>query len=186
LCAWLYSCLNQYFFDHRARHRLDVEIVRRLPPALIDEIDREVEVLLLAEQAVELDQRQLDLLVTAIAVLLAGTRTEHGRDVVDVAEHDVEEFSPSGRLVIGDGAFEHVAGAIELVVVAQVRPALVRPAAEIPAVQVAVRAWAFEIVDDGVDLRLDLGPAVAERIAHASIHLPTPESQNTRSTCCGS
>ncbi len=53
---------------------LDVEVMRRLLAALVDEIGREVEVLPLAGQMIELDQRQLDLLVPVIAVLLARVR----------------------------------------------------------------------------------------------------------------
>ena len=48
----------------------------RLLAALVDEVVGEVEIFLLAGHAAELDQRQLDLLMAAIALLLARRRAE--------------------------------------------------------------------------------------------------------------
>ena len=94
--------------------------------------------------------------MAAIAALLPLARAEGRGDVVDVAEHDVEQLSPAGRLEIGDRALQHVAGAIELVVVAEVGPALVDLAADIPAVQIAVGKLRLgELLGDRIDLRLD-------------------------------
>ena len=116
---------------------------------------------------IELDQRKLDFLMPAIAALLALARPEGRGDVVDVAQHDVEQPAPAGGLEIGDGAFQHVAGAIELVIVAEVGPALLRLAPDIPAVEIAVGQLRLrEMLDDGFDLRLDVGVApVRQRIA---------------------
>ena len=114
--------------------------------------------LLLLRHIVELDQCELDLLVPAIAALLVFAGTEHARDVVDIAEHDVEQAAPAGRLEIGNRAFEHVAGAIELVIVAEVGPALVDLAPDIPAVQIAVRKLRLgKVFGDRIDLRFDAG-----------------------------
>ena len=52
--------------DRRRAPRLRVEIMRLLA-ALVDEVLGEIEIFLLAGDAGELDQRQLDLLVAAIA-----------------------------------------------------------------------------------------------------------------------
>ena len=57
---------------------LDVEIVR-LPAALVDEVGGEVELLLLAGQVVELDQRDLDLLVAADSRASAPARCRRWR-----------------------------------------------------------------------------------------------------------
>ena len=46
----------------------------RLAAALVDEIGGEIEAPAVAGQAIELDQRELDLLVAGIAALLAGPR----------------------------------------------------------------------------------------------------------------
>ena len=92
----------------------------------------------LAGHMKKLDQRKLDFLVPAIAALLPLVRAEDRGDVVHVAKHDVEQAAAAGRLEIGDRAFQHMAGAIELVVVAEVRPALVDLAPDVPAVQIAV------------------------------------------------
>ena len=95
--------------------------------------------LALAGQVIELDQRQLDLLVAAIAALLARPGPKVVRDMVDIALQDVEQAAPPGRQEIGDATLEQVAEVVELVVVAQVGPALVGLAAEVPAIEVAVR-----------------------------------------------
>ena len=84
----------------------------------------------LAGQAIELDQRELDLLMAGIAALLARSGAERRRDMIDVALHDIEQPPPTGRLEIGDCAFEQMAGVVEFVVVAQVGPALVGFAAD--------------------------------------------------------
>src|SRR5690606_32501651 len=72
----------------------DVEIMR-LPPALVDEIGGEVEVLLLPGQVIELDERELDLLVAVIAALLAASAAEDRVDVIEVALHDREPAAPA-------------------------------------------------------------------------------------------
>lgn len=58
-----------------ARRRLDIKVMRLLA-TLLDEIAREVEIALLAGGATEPDQRELDLLMPAIAGLLAELRPE--------------------------------------------------------------------------------------------------------------
>ena len=118
---------------------LGVEIVR-LAAALVDEVRGEVEVAAVAGEAVELDEGELDLLVAVVAALLAGAGAEGGADVGDVALEDVEEAAAAGGEEVGDAAFEEVAEVVELVVVAEVGPALVGLAAEVPGVEVAVRA----------------------------------------------
>ncbi len=146
---------------------LDVEIMRRVLAALIDEVGGEVEVLLVAGEPVELHQRQLDLGVPAIALALTGVRPEGAADELDVTLHDVEPAPAAGGLEIGDRAFEHVAGVVELVVVAQVGPAVLGLAVEIPAVEVAVGGLGrLEIVDDGLDAGFDRGvAAMRQRVA---------------------
>ena len=149
-----------------ARQRLLGEIVRLAAP-LVDEIGGEIEAAAVAGQPVKLDERELDLLMAGIAALLSRTAAKRCGDVIDIALHDVEHLAPSGGAKVGDGAFEQMPGVIELVVVAQVRPALLGLAPVVPAVEIAVgRLGAREIVDDGVDLRLDVGIApMGERVA---------------------
>ncbi len=102
-----------------------------------------------------------------IAVLLVGTGPQDGGDVIDIFLHDVEQAAVAGRHEIGDGAFQHVAGAIEFVVVAQIGPALVDLAPDVPAIAVAVGKLRLgELLGDLIDLRLDLRvAAVKERVA---------------------
>ena len=107
------------------RQRFLREIVR-LVAALVDEIGREIEAPAIARQPVELDERKLDLLMAGITALLTRGPTEGRGDVIDVALHRVEEFAFSGRAKIGDRPFEQMSGVVELVVVAQVGPAVLR------------------------------------------------------------
>ena len=149
-----------------ARDRFLGEVVR-LAAALVDEIGGEIEAAAIAGQPIELDQRQLDFLVAVVAALLACPAPEGSCDVVDIAFHDVEEAPPTGGAEVGDRPFKQMAGVVKLVVVAQVGPALVRFAAVVPAIEIAVgRLGACEIVDDRVDLRFDVGVApVRQRVA---------------------
>ena len=77
--------------------------------------------------------------MAAIAPLLAGTRPEHGVDMVGIAAHDVEQLALAGGMEVGDRRLDQMSGAIELVAVAQVRPALARLHADEPGIEVAVR-----------------------------------------------
>ncbi len=115
---------------------------------------------------VEADQRQLDLLMAAIAALLARPRPEGRAHMVDIALEDGEQPAPAGRQEIGDAAFEQMAEIVELVIVAQVGPAVLRLALQVPAIEIAVRRLRlFEVVDDLLDLRLDVGVApVRQRV----------------------
>ena len=80
--------------------------------------------LALAGEMIEADQRQLDLLMAAIAALLAGLRSECLAHMLDVALENVEQPAAAGRQEIGDAALDQMAEIVELVIVAQVRPAL--------------------------------------------------------------
>src|SRR6185312_10566627 len=146
---------------------LEIVIMWGLLAAFVDEVGGEIEVLFVARQAIELHQGELDLGVAAIATLLTGSGTERVADMLDVALHDAEPAPATGGLEIGNGALEHVAGVVELVVVAEVGPAVLGLAVEIPAVEIAVGLLRlFEIVDDGLDLGFDVGvAAVAQRVA---------------------
>ena len=142
-----------------ARQRLLGEVMR-LAAALIDEIGGEVEPAPIAGQAVEFDQRQLDLLMPAIAALLPCPAAEDRGDVIDVALHDIEQLAPSRGPKVSDRPLEQVPGVVKLVVVAQVGPALLGLAPVVPAVEIAVgRLRAREVVYDGVDFRFDVGIA---------------------------
>ena len=123
--------------------------------------------LLLAGQVVELGQRDLDLLMPAVAALLSGVRTEGGADMVEVTLHDVEHLPPPGGAEVRDGALQKVAAVVELVLVAKIGPAVLQLVADVPEVEVAVvELGSGELFHDVVDLRLDGGiAAVSQRIA---------------------
>ena len=128
----------------------------RLAAPLVGEVGGEVELLPLAGQPVELDQRDLDLLVPGVAALLTRASAEGGADVVEVALHHVEHLAAAGGLEVGDRAFEQVAAVVELVVVAEVGPAVAGLVGDVPEVEVAVgELGGGELVDDVVDLGLD-------------------------------
>ncbi len=66
-----------------ARDRFLSEIMRRLKPALVDEVAGKVEAAPISGQPVELEERELDLLMAGVAALLAGPRSERLSDMVD-------------------------------------------------------------------------------------------------------
>src|SRR5256885_999337 len=76
----------------------------------------------LARLAVQLDQRHLDLGVAGCGRLLA--RAEQTVDVVGEAGGHAKQAVAAGRAVMGDGGLEEMAGAVQLVAVAEVGPAL--------------------------------------------------------------
>ncbi len=138
----------------------------RLGAALVDEELRKVEILLLARHARKLDERELDLLMAAITRDLPFAAPEDRDHVVRKAAHDVEKLALAGRLVIGDGSLDQMAGAIELVVVAQIGPAPVGLHALEPGIEISVLVLQLLVhVDDPVGARLEfrIGAAV-ERI----------------------
>ena len=93
------------------------EIVR-LRAALVDEVLRKVKVLLLARHIVKAAERQLDFLMSGIAMQLALFGSEHREDIVHVLLHHVEETALAGGFIIGDRCFQNMAGAVKLVAVA--------------------------------------------------------------------
>ena len=92
------------------------------PSPLIHEVPRQSEPPLLPRVAPELDERQLDLRMAADVVALAGT--EDGVDVRGEALGDVEQPGLARRLRVGDGRLDEMAGAVHLVPVSGVLPAL--------------------------------------------------------------
>src|SRR5205807_338667 len=107
----------------RPRACFDIEVVWLLT-ALVDEVATQLEIARLASRAVQPNQRQLDFGMTTVATLLVRPGAEDARDVIGVAAHDVEHCSSTGGLKVGDAGFDQVAGAIQLVAIAQISPAL--------------------------------------------------------------
>ena len=111
----------------------------RLPASLIDEVFGQIKIPLLVCRPVQLDQCQLDFFVAAVTTLLAWIRAKHRRDVINIPPHHVEKLAFTGRLKVSDCAFEHVPGAIEFVLVAEVCKAVHRLDHGKMGVQVTVR-----------------------------------------------
>ena len=116
---------------------LDVEVMR-LRPALVDKVGGQVEIALLAGGMIELDQRQLDLLMAAVTALLPFLAAKNRGDIVGVATDHVEQRSLPGRLVVSDAGLDQVPGAVQLVVVAQVRPTVLLLDCRVVGVDIAV------------------------------------------------
>ena len=91
--------------------------IKRFLASFIEEVERLVEILLVAGSLVEFDQGQLDLFVAGVAVHLVFLRPEGLADVVGVAAQGIQEISFARSVVVGDGRFHKVSGAVELVVV---------------------------------------------------------------------
>ena len=86
------------------------------------------------------DQRQLDFLMSGIAMQLALFGSEHREDIVHVLLHHVEETALAGGFIIGDRCFQNMAGAVKLVAVAQALPAVMRLLDDEIGVHITVRA----------------------------------------------
>ena len=97
-------------------------IVVRQRAALVHKELAERQIAPLTRRLVELDQRQLDLLMARIAALLPLSGAEHAVDIVGIAPHDAEEPVLAGGLIVRHCRLDQVSGAAELVAVAQVAP----------------------------------------------------------------
>ena len=95
----------------------------RLLPARIDEMLRQAQMLIISGHTIEPHQCQLDFLVPVIAVFLARLGTEHRVDMVDISQEHIEHRTLASSLEIRDGGFQQMTGAIQFMIVAQVREA---------------------------------------------------------------
>ena len=64
-------------------------------------------------------------------------------------QHRVQQFALAGGLIVGHGRLDHVAGAVELVVIHQIGPALLQPVDDVIGVHVAVGLLRRDDVVDG-------------------------------------
>ena len=101
--------------------------------------DGEVEIGAVARDAVELDERKLELLMAGIAAALALARAEHAAHQIGEAARDVEQGPLAGGLEVGDGGFNEVTAALELVPLREILPAVFRMLNGDVGVQIAVR-----------------------------------------------
>ena len=113
-------------------HRGMVLVIRvpadagRLQPALTQEEHGPVEIASVASLAVQLDQRELDLLVTVGAP--ESVRAERLADVIREAHRRVEQHPLARGPNVGQARLNQVPGAIQLVLVRQIRVPLACPA----------------------------------------------------------
>ena len=94
---------------------------KKFPPTILDKEPGEIEIALLACHAPELDERQLNFRMPGIAEAL-GRRAEHRINVIGEFRGDAQKIALAGGLKVGHGRLEQVAGAIKLMLVAQVGP----------------------------------------------------------------
>src|SRR5262249_28202992 len=149
-----------------AGSRFDIEVVW-LTTALIDKETCKLEVTSLAGKAIKLDQRQLDLLVTAIAADLVRARAEPTVNVIHILGHYSEQIIFAGRLGMSDRRLNEMTRAIKLMPVTQVGPLLGRLATLEETVEVAVRTLSLgdarnDVVNARFERQIGLG---GERIA---------------------
>ena len=85
---------------------------------------------------VELHEGKLNLLVSANPVFVRDAKG--GIDMIGQADGDIQEFSFSGRIEVGNGGFHQMAGAI-VFVHGNTRPPLVQSGERVVGVQVSVR-----------------------------------------------
>ena len=117
---------------------LHVEVEGGVVAALVHKILRQLQIAPLVGGVVELDERQLDFLMAVIAAQLALGGAEDTGDLLHIAAHHVEEGALPGGAEMGDRGLQQVAGAVELVALVEVGPALPRLLHNIPGVEVAI------------------------------------------------
>jgi hypothetical protein len=111
-------------FGEAVRPGLLFEEIRGLT-ALIDEVLRKPQISFLASRSVQSDQRELNLLVTAILTDLPLTAAENPSDVVgQAAAANIEQRGLASGLKVCHTGFQHMSDAAELVSIAQVAPTL--------------------------------------------------------------
>jgi hypothetical protein len=135
--------------------------------ALLDEELGQLQVALLAGEVVELDQGQLDLLVAGGVELLA--RSEGRVDVVDELQRGVEQVALAGRLVVGDGGLDQVAGTVQLVPHTTIRPTLLGRRKREIRVEVPVGLLGG---DDALDQLIDVGFQLRITLVHQRVGRP--------------
>lgn len=73
--------------------------------------------------AVELDKSKLDLLMAGVTAALSFAGTEHAANQIRESTGDVQEAALSGSLIVGDGGFNQVAAAVQLIALRKIFPA---------------------------------------------------------------
>ena len=143
----------------------------RLVAAGVDEVLGQIEILLFSGRLRELDQGQLDFLVAGHALTLG--RAKHAVDEVGVFDGHVQQRSLAGGAEMGDGGLDQVAGAIQLVHIAQVRQAFARLGQGEVGVQISVGLLGGgDLGDDLIDGFLQLGIGMGgQRIRSRFQHL---------------
>jgi len=150
---------------------VDLRPLLTLPAADVEEEPRELEVLVAAGDVGELDQRQLDFLVSGHVVAFLGP--EDAGDVVGELDRDVQQRLLAGGAIVSDGRLEEMPGAVQLVAGAAVRPPALRLLERVVAVEVAVGLLGGgDPGDDLVDLPVEVRVAVGlEQVGSALQHL---------------
>ena len=116
--------------------------------------------MLLPRRPVQLNQGQLDFLMAASVDLSTGAK--RGANVIGEPAGHVEQLALARRLMIGDRRFEEMAGAVQLMAVLDILPAIVRLDEREIGVEVAVRLLGGgDLVDDGVGAFFQAGVALA-------------------------
>ena len=106
--------------------------------ALVHEVAGKVQVLRVACNPVEPHEGHLDYRVPGITVDLAILGADDGIDVIHQADHGVQQDPFPGDLIIRNGRLDHMAGAVQFMVVLQVGPAFIQAADDVIRVQIAV------------------------------------------------
>ena len=123
------------------------EVVRGLA-AHVDKVLGERLILLVARGAPQAHQRELHLGVAGACarVLLHKLLI----DAVRIFRHDVEQAALAGHIIVRGGGLHHVAGAVELVRLAHIRPHLVRRLDREIRVDIAVLMLGFAVQRDHI------------------------------------
>src|SRR5258708_19677305 len=95
-----------------------------LMPSLIHEVLTQTQVALLPSYLVQFHQCEFDFFMAGVATFLSWLGTKDGIDVINVTTHSIQQNPLAGRLEMSHSRLNEMTSTIQLIHVAQIRPAL--------------------------------------------------------------
>ncbi|OPZ66641.1 MAG: hypothetical protein BWY83_02834 [bacterium ADurb.Bin478] len=121
--------------------------------AVLDKKTRQIKIARLTGHAPQFNQRQFDLRMAGIPHALARPGSKHRANVIGKTGCHAQQRALAGGLIMGHSRLEKMAGAIELVIIAQISPALVRLVDRVIGVEIPVCLLSRrDPANDGIDL----------------------------------
>src|SRR5215467_5688770 len=140
---------------------LHVEIMG-LMPSLIHKVPTQMQVALLTSYLVQFHQCEFDLLMAGVATFLSLLRAKDGVDVIHVTTYSIQQNPLAGCLEMSHSCLNEMTSTIQLMHVAQIRPALLRLdngeiRIEIAIGLLGIHDEADGLIEQGIKCRIRMG-----------------------------